>query len=281
MKGYIITADDYGMCTIVDKAIDDCIMAGLLTSTNVIVNMEDFEAVSNLRERFPQISIGLHWNVTAGKPISSVEEVPSLTNPKTQEFWNMSQFISRYKKGLINKNELKVELLAQYYLFVDRCGQPDYWNTHQNSALSIKTFSFFNQVALDLGITRTRSFRRVYIKDKGLKGLPVIKEFAKKVFLDVWFGSIISRTGTRMPEGRMIYFNNSDKTRDINNIGANVKWGKKKMVELVIHPALSPDYPSFGTITTERVAEWKLFTDPNTKSYLKDLGIELLTFNML
>lgn len=41
MRRLIVTADDYGMCEVVDKAIDDCAEAGLLTSTNVIVNMED------------------------------------------------------------------------------------------------------------------------------------------------------------------------------------------------------------------------------------------------
>lgn len=41
MRRLIVTADDYGMCEVVDKAIDDCEEAGLLTSTNVIVNMED------------------------------------------------------------------------------------------------------------------------------------------------------------------------------------------------------------------------------------------------
>lgn len=37
MKYYIITADDYGMCDVVNKAIDDCMSAGLVTTTNVIV----------------------------------------------------------------------------------------------------------------------------------------------------------------------------------------------------------------------------------------------------
>lgn len=281
MKSFIVTADDYGMCTIVDKAIDDCIQAGLLTSTNVIVNMEDMEAARDLRQRFPTVSIGLHWNVTAGKPISEINKVSSLINPQTGEFWKVPQFTLRFKNGMISKDELKRELVAQYEVFCSLCGRPDYWNTHQNSALSLYTYSFFNHVALELGINKTRSFRRVYIKDKGLGVKDAVKEFIKKIALDIWFGKVIPKTGTRMPDGRMIYFNSSDKTNDMKNIGENVEWGKKNIVELVIHPAISSEHPSFGTITTERVAEWKLFTNPSTKDYFDSLGIQLTTFNKI
>ena len=75
MKQFIITADDYGMCSIVDKAIDDCASAGLLTSTNVLVNQDDLEAAKTLRNRFPNVSVGMHWNVTDGKPVCNKNEV--------------------------------------------------------------------------------------------------------------------------------------------------------------------------------------------------------------
>lgn len=70
MRRLIFTANDYGMCEVVDKAIDDCGGVGLLTSTNVIVNMEDLKAVETLRNCHPLISVGMHWHVTAGKPVS-------------------------------------------------------------------------------------------------------------------------------------------------------------------------------------------------------------------
>lgn len=279
MKEFIITADDYGMCKPVDQAIDDCIDAGLLTSTNVIVNMEDLEAVKNLRERYPQISIGMHWNVTAGKPVTKCD---TLIDPKTGCFWNVKDFISKYKKGALNKSQLREELIAQYEIFKSMCGEADYWNVHMNSSLDFKTFTFFNNLALELGINKTRSFRRVYISPKGLSGCwNRLVELLKKVVMDIWFGYLIPKTGTKMPDGRMMYFNSYDKTRDIDNIGKNVKWGGKQIVELVIHPATICDYPGFGTLTKERVSEWKMFTNPQTKQYLNMQGIQIVTFDAI
>lgn len=280
MKRIIITADDYGMCVPVDKAIDDCIEAGLLTSTNVIVNMEDLEAVKTIRQRYPQISIGMHWNVTKGKPISQCK---TLINPQTGEFWGVKDFIQKYKNGSINKGEFREELLAQYDIFKVMCGDADYWNVHMNSSLDFETFSFFNILALELGIKKTRSFQRVYVNSCSIPGglKNCLVEVVKKVVMDIWFGWQIPKTGTSMPDGRLMYFKSDDKTRDIHNVGKNIKWNGKSIVELVIHPATVSDHPGFGTLTTERVKEWKMFTDVKTKQYFHDQGIEIVTFEAI
>lgn len=43
MQKIIITADDYGMCDIVDAAINEGIENGMITTTNVLVNMGGYE----------------------------------------------------------------------------------------------------------------------------------------------------------------------------------------------------------------------------------------------
>lgn len=283
MKKIIITADDYGMCSIVDKAIDDCASAGLLTSTNVLVNQDDLEAAKTFRSRFPNVSVGMHWNVTDGKPVCRINEVCSLIDPQTNEFWGVSTFIKKFKSGEISKEELRKELLMQYEIFKKLCGDADYWNVHMNSSLDFKTFPFFNSLALELGLTKTRNFQRVYISPSGIPGgiKGKLIEYAKKKVFDYWFGSIIRKTGTKMPDGRMMYFNSEDKTSNIDNIGKNVQWKKNEIVELVIHPSISSEYHNFGTLKEVRVSEWKMFSSPSTLEYLKTQGIELVNFEAI
>ena len=80
MKKILITADDYGMCQPVDTAIDECIAAGLVTTTNVILNMETLNNAKTLKTRFPHISVGIHWNVTTGKPLLETEQISTLVD---------------------------------------------------------------------------------------------------------------------------------------------------------------------------------------------------------
>ncbi len=282
IKKFIITADDYGMCEPVNKAIDDCMAAGIITTTNVIVNMEDLAPAATLRERFPDASIGMHWNITAGKSISTPADIPSLVT-SDGSFFKLKEFLKRFHKGLISKEDIKTELLAQYKVFQELVGEADYWNTHQNSGLDFKTFPIFNQTALELGINKTRSFQRVYVKERrlpgGFKGKVI--ELAKKIVFDVWFGHIIPKSGTKLPNGRMFYFDDYQKTENIKNIADNVCWKDKEIVEMVAHPATVANYHSFGVLTDVRLKEWKLFSDPATLKYLNDHGIEVVNFDVL
>ena len=279
-KKMIITADDYGMCSDVDLAIDDCIKAGLLTSTNVIVNIGNLSAAKTLRQRFPTISIGLHWNVTAGKPVSAIKDIPTLIESQTGEFYKPSVFMKRYSKGLIKFEDLQKELIAQYQIFEETCGKADYWNVHQNSSLNFSTFPAFNKVALKLGINKTRTFKRVYLKEKRLKGIKAnLFEWIKKNVFLYWFGVIIPKSGTLMPDGRVIYFDNKQKSEDLRNIGENILWGKNNIIELVIHPAITDGNPLFGTLSDMRVKEWKMFSSKKTAEYLKTIDIQLVNFN--
>ena len=63
-----------------NDAIYDGIEKGVITSTNVMVNMPYFEEAVKLRKEFSKVSIGLHWNLTTGFPLSDQSEVPTLVD---------------------------------------------------------------------------------------------------------------------------------------------------------------------------------------------------------
>ena len=75
----IITADDYGLCEPVNQAIEECLMPARVRATCVMANMPDYRAAESLRRKFPQSSLGIHWNVTQGKPVLPGEQLPSLS----------------------------------------------------------------------------------------------------------------------------------------------------------------------------------------------------------
>ena len=69
---YIITADDFGACSLIDQAIEDLIGLGIVTSVAAFANIEHEEkgfsperAVA-LKQRFPHVSMGLHFTINSG-----------------------------------------------------------------------------------------------------------------------------------------------------------------------------------------------------------------------
>lgn len=252
MQKIIVTADDYGMCDVVDKAIDAGIENGIITTTNVMLNMDSLYNAKALRERYPNLSVGIHWNVTTGKPVSSPDKIPTLVNG--EEFYSLSEFKKRYSKGLINSDDLERELEAQYDIFEQICGKPDYWNTHENSSLNIKAFKVFEKVAKRHGIKATRNFQRVYYDKQGLGVKREIREFLVKSFFNVWFNQI--KKSFVMPSARLISFHKVSKTTG-NVLLEALKKDGRDFIEVVFHPAMTSDSPYFGNISTERVKEYE------------------------
>lgn len=108
MQKIIVTADDYGMCNEVDHAIDAGIENGFITTTNVMLNMDTLSNASDLRTRYPQLSVGIHWNVTTGKPISNPGTTPTLVD-NNGDFWSISVFKKniarvRFPRHILKKN---------------------------------------------------------------------------------------------------------------------------------------------------------------------------------
>ena len=86
MKRYLITADDYGFCEEVDRAIEDLADKGILSTTNVLMNFRRDFSDSPLIGR-PDFSIGIHWNVTCGNPVSDIKDIPSLVAEDGSFLW--------------------------------------------------------------------------------------------------------------------------------------------------------------------------------------------------
>ena len=274
MQKLIITADDYGMCDIVDAAIDAGIENGIITTTNVMLNMETLHHAKDLRERYPHISVGIHWNVTTGRPICKAEEIPTLVDEKG-DFWSLSTFKKRYSEGKISPDDLERELEAQYELFEKTCGKPDYWNTHENSSLHLKSFKVFEKVAKKHGIECTRTFQRVYFDKVGLSLKQNLRELLVKNFFELWFWKI--RKSFKMPNARVVSFGKISKTEGDVLMNALKKDGRQ-LIEVVFHPATESNSPYFGNISTERVKEFEFVTSKEIYEKYKANGFEFVSF---
>ena len=278
MKKLIITADDYGMSRAVNDAIDAGIKAGLITSTNVMTNMPFYKDAVKLKD-MQGVSVGLHWVLACGKPILSKEEIPTLVSP-SGEFYSYPEFRSRVRKKLISFDDIRKELIAQYNLYFDLMGQPDYWNTHQNTHVDFGIYRLFVDVAAELGIQKMRSHQRIYVKGSdNSKKLPLtwrILEPVKSRMLNVWQNNA-HKKGIDSPDGLIVCLNKDD----INNpayLFHNIGWKNKTVGEYVIHPATENDSPYFGKIVEQRINEFRMFTSSETKAVIANAGIELSTY---
>lgn len=280
MKELIVTADDYGMSRGVNDAINAGISCGLITSTNVMTNMEFYREAAKLRTM--DVSVGIHWTISAGKPVLPPEEIKTLVNSKG-EFYSYPEFRSRYRKGQISNEDIVKELKAQYTRFVEICGEPDYWNTHQNTHVDFGVFRLFVDTAKELGILKMRSHQRIYVpgsdntQGKSLKWR--LSEPIKASILNVWQNNA-HKKGIASPDGRIVCLKKSDEN-NLAYVFKSIRWGKNQVGEYVIHPATVDDSPYFGRIVEQRIKEWQQFTSDETRRIIQCEELELARFDIL
>ena len=278
MKKYIITADDYGMCKEVDDAIEQLAKKGILSTTNVLTNFgTDFSKTAI--KKSDKFSVGIHWNVTTGRPVSDPDKVKTLVDSNGM-FHSIDEFRKRFRKRLINLDELKLELDNQYDIFYKYFGTADYWNTHENSSLYPREFNFFEKTALEKNIKATRNFQRVYIDYDLCKGLKRrLREFMVSTFVNIRFG-VLAKKKFKMPDGRIVTFKNISKT-DIDRMKKGLNKTNKEIIEIIIHPATSGDNPIFGNITTDRVTEYEKYMTDEFYDLFENHDSKIISYNYL
>lgn len=278
MKKLIITADDYGMSRAVNDAIDAGIDAGLITATNVMTNMPFYKEAIKLKNK-SGVSIGIHWVLACGKPVLPACEIPSLVT-ETGEFYQYSEFRRRLRRGQLLFTDIKKELIAQYNLYYEILGKPDYWNTHQNTHVDFGIYRLFVDTAVELGISKMRSHQRIYVKGStSSQKMPLkwrLVEPVKAAMLNNW-QSNAHKKGISSPDGLIVCLNGND----INNpeyVFSHIGWGEKRIGEYVIHPATKNDSPYFGRIVDQRIKEYNMFTSAEMLNIIKSNGIELVSY---
>jgi len=107
----IITADDFGASNNINEGIKIAAEKKAITSISVLSNFTDsLPDLKNISENNPWISIGVHLNITTGKPILSTEKIPSLVSADGN-FYTIEALLSKIKS--VSADELRKELRAQ------------------------------------------------------------------------------------------------------------------------------------------------------------------------
>ena len=69
-KRLIINADDYGVCSEVNAAVEQLSEAGLLGGVSVLPNGQQWEAAVEYLLHHPLLSAGVHLNLVEGSPVA-------------------------------------------------------------------------------------------------------------------------------------------------------------------------------------------------------------------
>lgn len=157
----IINADDFGLTKPINSAIIELAKLGVISSTTVMVNMPYAEEVIDLTS-INNLGIGLHLNLTEGRPMSDPAMVTSLIN-SDGFFYPVKEFKKRIWSGKILMTHMLCEISAQYeWLQKKTENRTDHFDSHQH----INKFYFVSEALTRFAKTLKQKFGlRVYNKN--------------------------------------------------------------------------------------------------------------------
>ena len=124
MKRVILRADDLGFSEAVNLGIEKTVKEGLIKTVGLMSNMPYSKHGVELLKSY-DICLGLHANISQGKPLSDPKLIPSITNDlgifkKTKDY-------GFAKEDIVDLNEVMIEIEAQLEMFIKLTGKlPDY-----------------------------------------------------------------------------------------------------------------------------------------------------------
>ncbi len=154
-KQIIINADDFGMSKEVNEGTKDGIRQGIISSVSVMANMPYFDDAIAFLRNYPKVSVGLHFNITEGKPVILPKHVGNIIR-EDDYFFHWPQLIGRVAFDAIQLKEVETELKAQFKR-LQNTGLPiTHIDSHHHVHLYPSIFNLVSKFADEKGIYSLR-----------------------------------------------------------------------------------------------------------------------------
>ena len=283
-KKLIVNADDFGLTKGVNQAAIECYKNGSISSATLMVNADATEEAVALAKENPGLGVGLHFNLTIGKPLSEAKDIPTLVD-SNGFFWRRKMFEKKAFLRSIKPKDVETELLAQVKQFRDFGLQMTHIDGHQHCHLYPPVFSILSdycyQTKTPIRIPRVHSIRNLgfsirnslkrIIRTDILKLLLKYNLFiaGKTLISNDYFHSIFDYTP--LPE--------TLKAEHYIRILGNLRGG---ISELMVHPAIvDSKLQSLTKITHLSEQEYNILTSFSLGDECAKRNIELINYGNL
>lgn len=247
MKRLLLRADDLGFSEAVNYGIAKTVREGLIRNCGVMVNMDATEHAVHLFESIP-CCLGLHCNVSVGRPVCPPDAVPSLVDDRG--IFHNSRKYRQASAEFASIEDFYTELTAQYQRFVSLFGKkPAYFEAHAVSSNNLCIA--LEQVAKENGL-----FYQPFFSDFQLGGTYVVNTPNHSMESGYDARSALKQELSKVEDGSCHLY--------------------------VCHPGYLDQYLlKNSSLTLPRADEVDMLCDPGIRQWLEDQGFALVTYDGL
>lgn len=156
MKQLIITADDFGKNSSVNKAIENAVKNGILTNTSLMMNGNAVEEAVEIAKRLPTLQVGMHLVLSEGKALSPEVKSHWLVSSDRTFIGDLAKsgFMIYFSKKL--QYQIRQEIIAQLDAFLATGLTLKHVDCHHHFQIHPTIFSILLEEAKKRGVETIR-----------------------------------------------------------------------------------------------------------------------------
>jgi hopanoid biosynthesis associated protein HpnK len=290
MKKLIVNADDFGLTDGVNRAILEGHNNGIITSTTLMANGMAFDSAVAASSTTPALGVGVHLNLTQGRPVTPASQVPSIVTSDGSLYPGPGILARQILSRRVKAGDVETELRSQIEKVASSGIRITHLDSHKHIHLLPPVFNVVVKLAREYGIDCIRCpiehapgalgpllsgqsgwprMARQYLLSRGLSTLAGLQ--ANKV----------TDAGLHRPE----HFYGLSQTGflDATILAQLLRALPEGTSEIMCHPGYV-DEALMGTRTrlqVEREAELDALTKKDIRELVREMGIELVSYDKL
>ena len=284
LRQLIVNADDLGMTRGINRAVSEAHRAGIVTSASLLANGAAFEDAIVRVQQCPNLSVGLHINLTQGRPLHPGTR-SSLVDRRGCFYPRGAQAI-RLSFGAVSMADVEAEIAAQAQRALRAGIALTHFDGHDHVHLHPLVAPALAKVArqMNVGWIRFRNQRPVLPALLREAGLLRLSDHARH--LAVMLAARLSMSGESAGPVRRWVVGAPQLLRASPRhlFGALVRSIEGGVTEWVCHPGYADE--ELRALLPAAQADWgeaelKLLTDPECGKLLEAAGIGLVNYARL
>ena len=141
----IVNADDFGLVESVSEGVIEAFNNAQVSSTTLMVNTPGTEHAVGLAELHPTLGVGLHFNLTEGRSLTSAS---SLVDP-SGTFYSRPRLLRRLLKRTVDMDHIRIEFEAQLERINELGISPTHIDSHEHVHMAPGVFNAISSVVRD------------------------------------------------------------------------------------------------------------------------------------
>jgi hopanoid biosynthesis associated protein HpnK len=286
MRNLIVNADDLGWTQGVNRGIAEAHRNGIVTSTSLLANGRAFGEGVQTALQLPRLGVGVHLNLSDGKPVAPADRVKSLLDENGDFSGGPEALLFRLTSKSLATKEVEAEWNAQIQKVRAAGIRPTHLDGHKHVQMLPGLFAIVLRLAKKHGIQAVRvsheaSNLRAALTGGGEPAGVMLKQGVQARGL-----KLLARDARKMADRAGIA--TTEYFCGIAQTGVLTKKGVQQMLaslpegttELMCHPGYADAEleKSATRLQKSRQTELEILTDNEIRKSIAALGIRLISY---